>query len=201
MTLSLITGPARSGKSTLGTRLAEGGGAPVTVAVAGRADDAEMALRIERHREQRPTGWTTLELTPAMLAADPAGWLATVPAGHTLLVDCLGTLLGAVLEATFTGSFDDGALAKPALQRRFEAVATLVTEGLAERPGDTIVVSNETAWGVVPAHAAGRLHRDVLGRATRTLADRADRAWLVVAGRTMDLSHLPRVEEIPRDTA
>jgi adenosylcobinamide kinase/adenosylcobinamide-phosphate guanylyltransferase len=196
VTLCLITGPARSGKSTLGVRLALATGRAVTVAVAGRAEDAEMAARIERHRAERPEGWTTLELTPAMLAGDPTAWLAAVPAADTLLVDCLGTLLGAVMEAAFAGDFGEDALADPAAQERFEDACAVVTAALAGRGGDLIVVSNETAWGVIPAHGSGRLHRDELGRATRTLTDAADRAWLVVAGRAIDLADLPRTEEI-----
>lgn len=197
MSLTLLTGPARSGKSDLAVRLAIAAGAPVVVAAAGRASDPEMARRIERHRAQRPEAWTTLELTPAMLAVEgPAAWLAEVPAGAALVVDCLGTLVGALLESLLPAEMADEALAEPGLEDRLEAAVALVLEALADRGPETIVVSNETGWGVVPSHASARVHRDVLGRATRTLADRADRAWLVVAGRGIDLTARPRVEEI-----
>jgi len=58
-------------------------------------------------------------------------------------------------------------------------------------------VTNEAGWGVVPATAAGRLFRDLLGRANRMLVERADAAYLVVAGRVLDLHALPAAPEWP----
>jgi adenosylcobinamide kinase/adenosylcobinamide-phosphate guanylyltransferase len=68
-----------------------------------------------------------------------------------------------------------------------------------ERPGDTILVTNEVGDGVVPAFPAARLFRDVLGRANRRLVQSADAAYLVVCGRTIDLLEGPGRVEWPRD--
>ena len=67
------------------------------------------------------------------------------------------------------------------------------------REGDTIVVSNEVGDGLVPAYATGRLFRDLLGRANRRLIDAADSAWLVVAGRLVDLGALGHDAAWPED--
>jgi adenosylcobinamide kinase / adenosylcobinamide-phosphate guanylyltransferase len=194
MSLTLLTGPVRSGKSDLAQRLADAAGLPVVVAVAGAASDPEMELRIDRHRAARPEGWTTLELTPAMLSvpAGPAAWLAAVPTDHLLLVDCLGTLFTALLVAH--GELPD--VIPPDEQERFEAACDAVVDAIAARAGDTIVVSNEVGWGVVPAYASARLFRDAVGRASRRLAEIADRALLVVAGRAIDLNASPSIEEL-----
>ena len=64
-------------------------------------------------------------------------------------------------------------------------------EALTSRGGDTVIVTNEAGWGVVPASASGRLFRDLLGRANRALIDAADAAWLVVGGRLIELTDLP----------
>ncbi len=55
------------------------------------------------------------------------------------------------------------------------------------RAGPTIAVSNEVGGGVVPATSLGRAYRDVLGVANQRLAARAERAWLLVAGRALEL--------------
>ncbi len=80
MSLIVITGPVRSGKSTLAQRLAEANGVAYTAAVAGKADDPEMARRIERHRADRGPGWETLELTMEVLGDPdgPAAWVDRV---------------------------------------------------------------------------------------------------------------------------
>ena len=193
MNLTLLTGPVRSGKSELGQRLAARTGLPVTVAVAGAASDPEMELRIARHRRVRPEGWSTLELTPALLdhPDGPAAWMRSVPPGDVLLVDCLGTLLAALLAVH--GEFADAVV--PEEQRCYEATSAAVVEALVARVGQTIVVSNEVGWGVVPAYPSARLFRDALGRANRDLAAIADRALLVVAGRALDLKAFPSIEE------
>ncbi|HET6497560.1 MAG TPA: bifunctional adenosylcobinamide kinase/adenosylcobinamide-phosphate guanylyltransferase, partial [Coriobacteriia bacterium] len=62
---------------------------------------------------------------------------------------------------------------------------------LAARRGDTVVVTNETGWGVVPAYPSGRVFRDALGRANAALCTIADAAYLVVNGRLVDLTSAP----------
>src|ERR1051326_7150464 len=58
--LSLVIGGARSGKSRFAQSLCAGAARVVYLATA-RAEDAEMAARIERHRNARPAGWVTVE--------------------------------------------------------------------------------------------------------------------------------------------
>ena len=195
MSLFLLTGPVRSGKSTLAQRMAEGTASRYTAAVAGRADDPEMARRIERHQASRGEGWETLELTPEVLGggAGPAAWVAEVPSDHVLVVDCLGTFVAALMDGL--GGAGDGELADPGLEARLVESVDGVVEALLARPGLAIVVTNEVGWGVVPAHPAGRLFRDAVGRANRALASRADAALLVVAGRVVSLTDSPTVEE------
>ncbi len=179
MALVVLTGGARSGKSGTAARLAGAHAGPVFVAVAGVGDgDQEMTARIERHREDRPASWTTLEVAGQAMAA----WLPGVPADACLVVDCLGTLLSALLFDDATTPTEDAA----------EAIASGVVEALLARTGNTIVVTNEVGMGVVPVSESGRLFRDALGRANARLTDAADAAYLVVAGRAFDLTALPR---------
>ena len=63
----LALGGARSGKSQFARRTAEASGLrPVLIATA-TAQDAEMAARIARHRQERGPDWLTLWLTNVML--------------------------------------------------------------------------------------------------------------------------------------
>jgi adenosylcobinamide kinase/adenosylcobinamide-phosphate guanylyltransferase len=186
MALVVITGGARSGKSAVATRLATAHGDPVVVAVAGVDDgDPEMAARIDRHRADRPDGWTTLEVAGVPVA----DWIPRVPAGACLVVDCLGTLLSGLLFRIATTPEEAAA----------EETARALVDALVTREGDTVVITNEVGSGVVPVSASGRLFRDVLGRANARLVDAADRAYLVVAERCFDLTALPREAAWPSD--
>jgi adenosylcobinamide kinase / adenosylcobinamide-phosphate guanylyltransferase len=88
VTLVVLVGGARSGKSRLAIERAHAEGAPVTFIATGEALDAEMAARIARHRAERPERWTTIEEP-----VDLHGALASVPAGGTAVVDCLSLWL------------------------------------------------------------------------------------------------------------
>ena len=180
--LAVLTGPVRSGKSSAGLRLAISSGLPVTIAVGGRADDEEMCRRIERHQVERPSGITVLETAEA-------GWQERVGDDACLLVDCLGTVLGSQLWSLVP---DDAEVAGEEAERQAERIADDLVAWLMAREAPTVVVSNEVGWGVVPATPLGRLFRDVLARATRRLVDEADGAWLVVAGRCIDMTTHPQ---------
>ena len=79
MGLTFLLGGARSGKSSLAVELALEAGAPVVFIATGEAGDDEMAERIERHRNERPADWTTVEVpsSPAM-SFTPTRFTATL---------------------------------------------------------------------------------------------------------------------------
>ena len=166
--LIFYTGGARAGKSAAALARARAlGEDEVSFIATARADDEEMARRIEAHRDERPAAWETIE-EPRDAAA------ALGRAAHEVVVlDCLTLLVSNLL-----------------LEGGEEAVRAGVS-GLLEtwrKSGKTlIVVSNEVGMGIVPENALARRYRDLLGWANRTLAAAADEAWLVVAGRQIPL--------------
>jgi adenosyl cobinamide kinase/adenosyl cobinamide phosphate guanylyltransferase len=166
-----------------------------TVVVFGReTQDQEFAERIARHRADRPEHWTTLE------ADDASGWSARVPEGETVLVDCMGTLLGLIMEeAGLEAEPADPEVLPAAFEAHVESALGDIVGWLLSRRGDTVVVTNEVGEGVVPAYALGRVFRDVLGRANRALVDGADAAYLCVAGRLVDLCAIPTEATWPED--
>lgn len=176
--IAVLTGPVRSGKSGMALDLAADHGGPVVVAVGGREDDTEMERRIAAHRAARPACVTVIE------AGADVAWVADVPSQSCLVVDCLGTILG---RAFVNVIGEDATLAPGEVEATAQAAADALVSALLSRDGDTVVVTNEVGWGVVPAFPAGRLFRDVIGRANRALVDAADGAWLIVAGRAIDL--------------
>lgn len=169
MSLTLLLGGARSGKSDLAVRLAASSDRPVVVVVTAEARDEEMAERIRRHRQARPPSWMTLE-TPLALA----GAVRELGSDSFVVLDCLSLWVSNAIEA---GATDDAIVA----QGR-EVAATL-----ARREPPAVVVSNEVGLGVVPANALARRYRDVLGRVNVAFAEAATRAYLVVAGRALPL--------------
>lgn len=160
----LLVGGARAGKSSIATRLAAVSGGDVAFVATAEARDEEMTRRIERHKLDRPSTWTTIE-EPLELAraVDAAG-------SATMIIDCLTLWTSNLL---LSGLTDDEVEAKS------RDAATLV----ARRPSNAFVITNEVGMGVHPSSDLGRRFRDLLGRVNAIWADEASEVLLVVAGR------------------
>jgi adenosylcobinamide kinase / adenosylcobinamide-phosphate guanylyltransferase len=169
MALLFLVGGARSGKSDLAARLAQKQSSPVTVIATGEPGDEEMTARIEQHRRERPAGWETVE-EPLELADA----LAAVPGDRCVIVDCLTLWTANMLAVRGREETEDAAV-------RAAAAA-------AQRAALTVAVSNEVGFGIVPDHPLGREYRDLLGRVNTSWAAAAERTYLLVAGRALELA-------------
>ena len=169
MTLVVLLGGARSGKSSLAVDLARAWDGSVTVLAPGEPRAAEMAERIRMHRAARPPEWATVE-EPLALGAS----VEAVGDDSALLVDCLSLWVANVLE-------------RGATDEEIDHEATTAAAYAAARAALTIAVSNEVGLGIVPVEPIGRRYRDVLGRVNAAWARAADRAAFVVAGRVLPL--------------
>ena len=161
--ITLVLGGARSGKSAVAEACAARAAPPVTYLATGVATDEDMAGRIAAHRARRPSGWSTVEaprdLPGALRALD-----------GTVLLDALGTWVAGAGPDFVDDDAVDG-----------------LCRALAERPGDTVVVSDEVGLGVHPSSEVGRRFRDVLGEVNQRVAAVADEVLLVIAGRVLPL--------------
>jgi adenosylcobinamide kinase / adenosylcobinamide-phosphate guanylyltransferase len=169
VTLTFVTGGARSGKSSYAVRLAAAARSPVVVVATAEARDDEMRERIEAHRRERPAGWRTVEEP-----LDLAGALRGLADEEFAIVDCLSLWVSNLLEGAVEGA---------AIERRAAEAAALA----AGRAGGCVAVSNEVGMGIVPLGALARSYRDVIGRVNAIWAEAADEALLAVAGRVLRL--------------
>jgi adenosylcobinamide kinase/adenosylcobinamide-phosphate guanylyltransferase len=174
ISLTLILGGARSGKSSYAEQLAIELGQRILYIATAEIGDAEMAERIAAHRAARPAAWQTLE-APRNVGLALAE-MSTAP--DALLLDCLTLLVSNIL-LTLEG--EPLTTIEAAVQAEVEAV--LAAQAQLNAP--LIVVSNEVGLGLVPPYPLGRVFRDVLGRANQYLAARANRVIFMVAGLPM----------------
>jgi adenosylcobinamide kinase/adenosylcobinamide-phosphate guanylyltransferase len=211
--LILVTGGARSGKSTFAERLAtalaeehspaSGAAASrvgVTYLATSEANDAEMASRVAAHRAARPAAWATVECpldVPAVVRAR-----AGTGGSSVFLMDCVtfwvSNLIFSVgdLGGTDPGdgfNYDKSLLTasqEAAVARRIADAVDDLLAALAETGVTFLAVSNEVGLGVVPEYPLARLYRDQLGWANQRLAALADRVFFLVSGIPLDLRAL-----------
>lgn len=181
-----LVGGARSGKSRLAVRLADGDPDVLFLATARPADE-EMEIRVERHREERPEAWTTAEVPLGL----PEMIRERVEPRHTVVLDCL-TLWVSNLMAEEAGGADGGdGEDRAEREEHILARADDLAAAMAQHGRRWIVVSNEVGTGLHPRTRLGRRYRDLLGQVNQRIAAAADRALLVVAGRVLELEAPP----------
>ncbi len=182
--LILVTGGARSGKSTFAeNRAKEFGGDVLYVATAKQLDD-EMKQRIAKHRAQRPSEWETFE-GYKNLDTELHGIIEGKKSA--VLLDCVTIMVTNLMldEAMEWDGLPRDRVAEIELgiQHQIERLISLAKMGNVP----FILVTNEVGLGVVPPYAIGRDFRDIAGRMNQILAATADEVYFCVSGIPMKI--------------
>ena len=172
----LLLGGARSGKSHFAQEYARRSGEKVLFVASATAGDEDMRRRIEKHKQERPANWRTLE------TATDIGMQIEANAGDAklIVIDCITLLVNNIFcryEEKEFDTIDDTALEKEVVNeiQRLQKCLKKVNASF-------LIISNEVGLGLVPDNRMGRLYRDILGRANQMLAQTADEVYLMVAG-------------------
>ena len=172
MSSTLITGGARSGKSTLAQQLAQQSGGHALFVATAEAGDAEMQRRIEAHKKSRPAGWETIEVQTHI----GSRILKETGSASTVVIDCVTLLV-----SNITGQFDEKSDPLEVDKAVTGEIRELI-ECMDKCKADFFLVTNEVGLGIIPGDYISRLYRDLLGKANRLLADRTDNVYFMVAG-------------------
>ena len=162
MTVTLVLGGARSGKSSFAEKLVMDRPGPRAYLATAQARDEEMVARITRHQQDRGENWTTCE-EPIAISKTIKSVAKTHP---VILIDCLTLWLSNLMEA--------GTNVEEATQ---ELIACFD-----EVESNIVLVANEVGLGIVPANALARAFRDEAGRMNMRIAEAADTVYFVAAG-------------------
>ncbi|MEM9633751.1 MAG: bifunctional adenosylcobinamide kinase/adenosylcobinamide-phosphate guanylyltransferase [Pseudomonadota bacterium] len=162
---TLVFGGARSGKSRFAETLAVRSGLEKVYVATGAAFDAEMAERITAHKQQRGTGWLTVEEQ-----LDLCGTLEReCSPQRVVLVDCLTLWLS---NLTFA-------------DRDIGTETRQLCAALQNLQGPCIFVSNEVGMGIVPENRLSRSFRDAQGRLNQDIAEVCRQVVFVAAGQPL----------------
>lgn len=174
----LVTGGARSGKSSYAEQLVANTGERIAYIATGRAFDLEMEDRIAKHRRQRPASWRTFETpgNPSAIIADQG-----LPY-EGILLDCLTVMITNRI-LTHAVDWDNPAVAQlntieADVMDEIEAIIKAASVSQAE----VVVVTNEVGFGIVPLLPLARFFRDCAGRVNQRMAAAAAEVFLVVSG-------------------
>ncbi len=175
--LILVTGGARSGKSSFGEAMFKQEDKVLYIATA-QAFDEEMKERIRRHRQQRPVHWETMEAYKGFpeklkgLSRDTTG----------ILLDCVTLMVTNILLEYHLGWETATTEKLNEIENDIMTEVKAFIEGLKQLSVKAVLITNEVGWGLVPDYPLGRIFRDIAGRVNQYIAAEADEVHLVVCG-------------------
>ena len=185
MSLILVTGGARSGKSSWAEQkaaeLARESKGKIYYLATAEIRDMEMRLRVAQHRKRRPRSWKTIE-APRSIAAQILRRVRKIQPNSIFVLDCVTLLVSNVM--TSEEASIDTEKAEQTVRSELRALLLLL------RDSTIIMVTNELGSGIVPENELARNYRDVVGRINQWLASESDQMWLVVSGMALPMHEL-----------
>ena len=168
----LVTGGARSGKSSFAEKRIKQLGSSLVYIATSEIIDSEMEKRVAEHQARRGSEWQTLhaplKLTEALFETDGKG---------PCLVDCLTIWLNNLIFHN-----EDTVVATKELIKVLE-----------QRSDPVVLVTNEVGSGIVPENALARRFRDEAGRMNQIISEVADEVYLSVSGIPLQIKPNPKL--------
>ncbi|MDO5569937.1 MAG: bifunctional adenosylcobinamide kinase/adenosylcobinamide-phosphate guanylyltransferase [Bacteroidales bacterium] len=162
MSITLVTGGQRSGKSTYAMNLAKSLAEKPVYLATSRCWDEEYKKRIDRHKAQRESGWINIEEELYLSNCDVKG--------KVVVIDCV------TLWCTnfFFDNKSDVDLSLKLLKDEFDKTAAI--------EADFIFVTNEIGMGGVSDNLIQRKFTDLQGWINQYIASKADHVVMMVCG-------------------
>ncbi len=179
--INLVTGGARSGKSSYAENLVASYGDNICYIATAIAFDEGMKDRIKKHQAQRPSDWVTHEAYKNLADFVRLNYLKY----DAFILDCVTIMVSNLM---FDYSYDFDAVTREEMNTleaqiiaEFNALLTTIQSSEA----NFVFVTNELGSGIVPADKMTRYFRDAAGRVNQLIGNFADTVSLIVCGQEL----------------
>lgn len=167
----LVTGGARSGKSSYALERCETLGEKRCFVATCPVIDPEMDDRIHAHKEEREgRNWESVEEE-----IDLVGVLPKLNSRDIILIDCLTLWVNNLMYRAEKAHQNYG-------EKEIREDAERLAQAIHESSATVCCVTNEVGLGIVPDNPLARKYRDLVGSCNRILAGKADDVILVSCG-------------------
>ncbi|WP_053956627.1 bifunctional adenosylcobinamide kinase/adenosylcobinamide-phosphate guanylyltransferase [Inediibacterium massiliense] len=181
--ITLVTGGARSGKSSYAEHLAKTSQGFVAYLATAIAFDEGMKDRIKKHQASRPSEWTTYEGYK-----DVYKIIKEIGLKHqTILLDCV-TIMTTNLMFECEEDWENISHEKiDEIETYIQDQMIKLIEEIRKNNIWCIMVTNEVGMGIVPENRMSRIFRDIAGRMNQMIAKKADEVYFTVSGIPMKI--------------
>ena len=174
----LVTGGARSGKSSFAESLCKNQNNRIAYIATSIAFDDEMKNRVKKHQESRPKEWKTYEIYKDIYSI-----IDEIGEKHdTVIMDCVTLMVNNLM---FTYGIDvDKATSKELdeLENYIRDQIEKLLDAVKKTNLYFVIVSNEIGMGIVPANKLSRIYSDFVGRENQLIGKYSDEVYFVVSG-------------------
>lgn len=171
--ITLVTGGARSGKSTFAENIYKDKKDVVYIATS-KIWDKEMKERVELHQKSRPSIWRTYE--------GNYGLIESIGDEKYYLLDCITVLTSNIMfDISKDIDYIDYELQEKIEKTILKEIKDLI-DGIRQKGYHLVLVTNEVGYATVPEHHVSRVFRDIQGRINQRTAALCDEAYLVACG-------------------
>jgi adenosylcobinamide kinase/adenosylcobinamide-phosphate guanylyltransferase len=179
----LITGGARSGKSSYAENLAlKYPKDKVTYIATSLPLDSEMEDRIKKHQNRRPKNWITIENYSKIDHI-----IKTNKTSSLFLIDCVTIMITNLIFDFSNNPEDINTNESDKLNNCIlDYIKNIILE-CKKSNSKTIFVTNELGMGLVPEHKLSRIFRDISGRVNQKLAASSNEVYFCVSGIPMQI--------------
>ncbi len=174
----LVTGGARSGKSSYAESILKDNDNVIYIATAIAFDD-EMKDRIKKHQNMRNKKWETVDAyrnLKEVIAAKSKN-------RDALFFDCVTIMVSNLMIIDRDVNWDIISQEKlNEIEGEVLREIDALMEAMKAFRGTSVLVTNELGMGIVPEYPLSRYYRDIAGRVNQRIAAAADEVTLVVSG-------------------
>lgn len=178
-----VTGGARSGKSSYAESLCRARGNQTAYIATSIPFDEEMKDRVKKHRQMRPSEWTTYEVYE-----DVYQKIEEIQKEHqTVILDCV-TLMVNNLMFKEDRNYDHMTQEEiNLLEAEIANQFRLLLETIKRTELYFVIVTNEIGLCPVAANRLTRIYTDIIGRMNQMIAASSDEVYFVVSGIPMKI--------------
>ena len=171
--ITLVTGGARSGKSTYGESLYKGTLDVVYIATS-RVYDKEMEERVNLHKNSRPKEWRTYEENYSLYQA--------VGSENNYFLDCVTVLTSNIMFDISQGLEYIDYRVQGQIENKVLGEIKGLIDKIREENKNLVLITNELGYSIVPENHLARVFRDIQGRINQKIASYCDDVYLVCCG-------------------
>jgi adenosylcobinamide kinase/adenosylcobinamide-phosphate guanylyltransferase len=180
----LVTGGARSGKSTFAEDYSLKNGGKVAYIATAIPFDNEMKERIKIHQQRRCENFETIERYKDFKSLD----LSLLHGKEAALIDCVTVMITNIMMDYLKLDIENDKYREIEFSD-LEPIEKLVNNEIQEmiellksNVGRTIIVTNELGMGIIPDNFFARLFRDVAGKINQNIAKISNEVYFCVSG-------------------